>query len=135
MGFHYCPVISKLIYAMVTCQSDISYPLIKLSQYSFNCFNPKHIIWQSKISFIILMQLEQMIFIAGVLNHTKQKSHTLLLELISSLSFIWSCSSPAYPPKIFAEKDLSLRCKKVNTLWREGTKKVRRTKAPRTRII
>jgi hypothetical protein len=36
MGFNYRQAIGKLIYAMVTCRPDISYPLIKLSQYSNN---------------------------------------------------------------------------------------------------
>jgi hypothetical protein len=36
MGFNYRQVIGELIYAMVTCRPDISYPLIKLSQYSAN---------------------------------------------------------------------------------------------------
>ena len=34
MGFGYKQGIGKLIYAMVTCRPDISYPIIKLSQYS-----------------------------------------------------------------------------------------------------
>jgi hypothetical protein len=34
MGFGYRQGIGKLIYAMVTCRPDISYPVIKLSQYS-----------------------------------------------------------------------------------------------------
>ena len=33
-GFTYRQVIGELIYAMVTCRPDISYALIKLSQYS-----------------------------------------------------------------------------------------------------
>ena len=33
-GFSYKQGIGELIYAMVTCRPDISYPLIKLSQYS-----------------------------------------------------------------------------------------------------
>jgi hypothetical protein len=36
MGFNYRQAIGELIYAMVTCRPDISYPLIKLSQYSAN---------------------------------------------------------------------------------------------------
>jgi hypothetical protein len=36
LKFNYCQAIGKLIYAMVTCQPDISFPLIKLSQYSIN---------------------------------------------------------------------------------------------------
>jgi dUTP pyrophosphatase len=36
MGFNYRQAIGELIYAMVTCRPDISYPLIKLSQYSSN---------------------------------------------------------------------------------------------------
>jgi hypothetical protein len=36
MGFNYRQAIGKLIYAMVTCRPDISYLLIKLSQYSNN---------------------------------------------------------------------------------------------------
>ena len=36
MGFNYRQVIGELIYAMVTCRPDISFPLIKLSQYSSN---------------------------------------------------------------------------------------------------
>ena len=36
MGFNYHQVIGELIYAMTTCQPDISFPLIKLSQYSNN---------------------------------------------------------------------------------------------------
>ena len=35
-GFSYRQGIGKLIYAMVTCRPDISFPLIKLSQYSAN---------------------------------------------------------------------------------------------------
>ena len=34
MGFNYRQAIGKLIYLMVTCHPDISFPLIKLSQYS-----------------------------------------------------------------------------------------------------
>ena len=34
MGFSYKQGIGELIYAMVTCRPDISYPIIKLSQYS-----------------------------------------------------------------------------------------------------
>ena len=34
MGIHYRQVIGELLYAMVTCQPDISYPVVKLSQYS-----------------------------------------------------------------------------------------------------
>ena len=34
MGFGYCQAIGELIYALVTCRPDISYPVIKLSQYS-----------------------------------------------------------------------------------------------------
>ena len=34
MGFSYKQGIGELIYALVTCQSDVSYALIKLSQYS-----------------------------------------------------------------------------------------------------
>ena len=33
-GFSYRQAIGELIYAMVTCRPDISFPLIKLSQYS-----------------------------------------------------------------------------------------------------
>jgi hypothetical protein len=36
MNFNYRQAIGELIYAMVTCRPDISYPLIKLSQYSQN---------------------------------------------------------------------------------------------------
>ena len=36
MGFHYRQAIGELIFAMVTCRPDISFPLIKLSQYSQN---------------------------------------------------------------------------------------------------
>ncbi len=36
MGFNYRQAIGELIYAMITCRPDISYPLIKLSQYSVN---------------------------------------------------------------------------------------------------
>jgi hypothetical protein len=36
MNFNYRQAIGELIYAMVTCRPDISYPLIKLSQYSSN---------------------------------------------------------------------------------------------------
>ena len=36
MGINYRQVIGELIYAMVTCRPDISFPLIKLSQYSTN---------------------------------------------------------------------------------------------------
>jgi hypothetical protein len=36
MKFNYRQAIGELIYAMVTCRPDISYPLIKLSQYSTN---------------------------------------------------------------------------------------------------
>ena len=32
--FSYRQIIGELIYALVTCRPDISYPLIKLSQYS-----------------------------------------------------------------------------------------------------
>ena len=35
-GINYRQVIGELIYAMVTCRPDISFPLIKLSQYSAN---------------------------------------------------------------------------------------------------
>ena len=35
-GFSYRQAIGELIYAMVTCRPDISFPLIKLSQYSAN---------------------------------------------------------------------------------------------------
>ena len=35
-GFNYRQAIGELLYAMVTCQPDISYPVIKLSQYSNN---------------------------------------------------------------------------------------------------
>ena len=34
MGFGYRQAIGELIYAMVTCQPDISFPVIKLAQYS-----------------------------------------------------------------------------------------------------
>ncbi len=34
MGIHYRQVIGELLYAMVTCRPDISYPVVKLSQYS-----------------------------------------------------------------------------------------------------
>ena len=34
MGFGYRQAIGKLIYALVTCRPDISYSVIKLSQYS-----------------------------------------------------------------------------------------------------
>ena len=36
MGFNYRQAIGELIYAMVTCRPDISFPLIKLSQHSAN---------------------------------------------------------------------------------------------------
>ena len=36
MNFNYCQAIGELIYAMITCWPDISFPLIKLSQYSSN---------------------------------------------------------------------------------------------------
>jgi hypothetical protein len=36
MNFNYRQAIGELIYAMVTCRPDISFPLIKLSQYSAN---------------------------------------------------------------------------------------------------
>jgi hypothetical protein len=36
MKFNYRQVIGELIYAMVTCRPDISFPVIKLSQYSSN---------------------------------------------------------------------------------------------------
>ena len=36
MQFNYRQAVGELIYAMVTCRPDISYPLIKLSQYSTN---------------------------------------------------------------------------------------------------
>ena len=36
MGFNYRQAVGELIYAMVTCRPDISFPLIKLSQYSSN---------------------------------------------------------------------------------------------------
>ena len=36
MGFNYRQAIGELIYMMVTCRPDISFPLIKLSQYSKN---------------------------------------------------------------------------------------------------
>ena len=36
MGLNYCQGIGELIYLMVTCRPDISFPLIKLSQYSAN---------------------------------------------------------------------------------------------------
>ena len=36
MKFNYWQAIGELIYTMVTCQPDISFPLIKLSQYSTN---------------------------------------------------------------------------------------------------
>ena len=36
MKFNYRQAIGELIHAMVTCQPDISFPLIKLSQYSTN---------------------------------------------------------------------------------------------------
>jgi hypothetical protein len=36
MKFNYRQAIGELIYAMVTCRPDISYPIIKLSQYSAN---------------------------------------------------------------------------------------------------
>ena len=35
-GFNYRQAIGELLYAMVTCRPDISYPVIKLSQYSNN---------------------------------------------------------------------------------------------------
>ena len=34
MGFNYRQAIGELIFLMVTCRPDVSYPLIKLSQYS-----------------------------------------------------------------------------------------------------
>ena len=34
MGFGYRQAIGELIYTMVTCRSDISFPVIKLAQYS-----------------------------------------------------------------------------------------------------
>ena len=36
MNFNYRQAVGELIYAMVTCRPDISFPLIKLSQYSAN---------------------------------------------------------------------------------------------------
>ena len=36
MGLNYRQVIGELIFLMVTCRPDISFPLIKLSQYSSN---------------------------------------------------------------------------------------------------
>ena len=36
MGFNYRQAVGELIFAMVTCRPDISFPLIKLSQYSKN---------------------------------------------------------------------------------------------------
>ena len=36
MGFNYRQVVGELIYLMVTCRPDISFPLIKLSQYNTN---------------------------------------------------------------------------------------------------
>ena len=36
MGFNYRQAIGELIFLMITCRPDISYPLIKLSQYSNN---------------------------------------------------------------------------------------------------
>ena len=36
MGLNYRQAIGELLYAMVTCRPDISFPVIKLSQYSLN---------------------------------------------------------------------------------------------------
>jgi hypothetical protein len=36
MNFNYRQAIGELIFAMITCRPDISFPLIKLSQYSAN---------------------------------------------------------------------------------------------------
>ena len=36
MNFNYCLAVGELIFAMVTCRLDISFPLIKLSQYAQN---------------------------------------------------------------------------------------------------
>ena len=46
MNFNYRQAIGELIYAMVTCRPDISFPLIKLSQYSSN---PAEIHYQAVI--------------------------------------------------------------------------------------
>jgi hypothetical protein len=46
MNFNYRQAIGELIYAMITCRPDISYPLIKLSQYSAN---PAEIHYQAVI--------------------------------------------------------------------------------------
>ena len=47
-GFSYRQGVGELIYAMVTCRPDISFPLIKLSQYSAN---------PAEIHFVALRQL------------------------------------------------------------------------------
>ena len=47
MRFNYRQAIGELIFAMVTCRPDISYPLIKLSQYSAN---PAHIHYEAVIN-------------------------------------------------------------------------------------
>ena len=36
MGLNYRQAIGELIFLMITCRPDISFPLIKLSQYSVN---------------------------------------------------------------------------------------------------
>jgi hypothetical protein len=47
MNFNYRQAIGELIYVMITCRPDISYPLIKLSQYSSN---PAQIHYKSVIT-------------------------------------------------------------------------------------
>lgn len=39
-GFTYRQAVGEIIYAMVTCRPDISYPIIKLSQY---CTKPARV--------------------------------------------------------------------------------------------
>ena len=48
MNFNYRQAIGELIFAMVTCRPDISFPLIKLSQYSAN---PARVHYEAVIEF------------------------------------------------------------------------------------
>ena len=36
MGFSYCQALGEILYAIITCRPDLSFAIIKLSQYSIN---------------------------------------------------------------------------------------------------
>jgi hypothetical protein len=77
-SFGYRQAIGELIYTLVTCRPDISYPVIKLSQYSVcpNAINFK----QSEIFINILTQQKMRGFTSGVSNQ-EQIYHKVFYQI------------------------------------------------------